>query len=300
MSSTSSVGYNLEHLTRLHISPKVLEDADLVTVGCFGTVYKVLYDGVLCAAKRQCFDEHGYTPEQFQQECLLHSKLHHPNIVRMLGVCYHGNVNQPIKIMELLDSDLYSVVHCQFKVPMYVKLTLIQDISRGLDYLHTRNPPIIHSCLTLDVVLLTANLVAKIGGFTFSLVLPESKRLPKPRSNFSGSRIYENSIYCGCSFDIFSLGCVICEVITEQCFYVQTIDTFDSSSGKAFSATVHGVNSHQYEHCIKLIKDQTLKELMINCINSNPSLRPSALLISEIIANKIKGEFDCTCIIMKG
>ena len=54
-----------------------------------------------------------YKVEYFQQECLLHSKLHHPNIVQMLGVYYHGN-NLPcqlIKIMKLLESNLSSVVH---------------------------------------------------------------------------------------------------------------------------------------------------------------------------------------------
>ena len=289
MSTTSSVGCNLEHLA-LHISPKLLEDADLVDAGCFGAVYKVLYDGVLCAAKRQYFDEDGYKPEQFQQECLLHSKLHHPNIVRMLGVCYHGNIDQPIKVMELMDSQLYSVVCCQFTVPMYVKLTLIQDISRGLDYLHTRNPPIVHSCLSMYSVLLTANLVAKIGVFTFSLVLPEGKRLPEPRSHFSGGGIYENS-NCGCPFDIYSIGCVICEVITDQFFYLQTVA---SASSKKF--TVHEVHSSKYKHFINLIADQTLKKLVIDCMNENPSLRPSALLINEIIAGKIKGELNCICL----
>ena len=296
MSSTSCVSDNLGHLT-LHISPVVLEDAGLVSVGCFGTVYKIIYDGVLCAAQRQCFDE-GRCKQQFQRECLLHSKLHHPNILRMLGVFYHNNIDQPIKVMELLASDLYAIVHSQrnsqCEVPMYVKLTLIQDISRGLDYLHTRNPPIVHACLSAYSVLLTANLVAKIGGFTFSFVLPEGKRLPKPRSHFIGSRIYENSTYCGCPFDIYSIGCIICEVIINQPFYVQTVD---STSRKKF--TVHEVHFGKYEHYINLIKGQTLKKLVIDCMNGNPSLRPSALLISEIIANKIKGELDCICMIMK-
>ena len=137
MASTKPAAINLDHLA-LHISPAVLDNVfkrHLVSDGCFGGVYRVPYDGMLCAAKYQCHDNNTYSLRQFQQECLLHSKLHHPNIVWMVGVCYHGNsIDQPIKVMEFLELKFSSVV-CT--VPMYVKLTLIQDISRGLEYLHT-------------------------------------------------------------------------------------------------------------------------------------------------------------------
>ena len=46
----TSTTVNLEHL-RLHIMPAVLDDAELVRKGFFGEVYRVPYDGVLCAAK---------------------------------------------------------------------------------------------------------------------------------------------------------------------------------------------------------------------------------------------------------
>ena len=75
----TSTTVNLEHL-RLHISPAVLDDAELVSKGFFGEVYRVPYDGVLCAAKYRRSNDNRYKVEQFQEECLLHSKLHHPNL----------------------------------------------------------------------------------------------------------------------------------------------------------------------------------------------------------------------------
>ena len=279
---------DLDHLT-LHISSAVLDDAfrrNLVSDGCFGLVYRVPYDGVTCAAKQQSFDDiNAYKLRQFQQECLLHSKLHHPNIVRMLGVCYHGNnINQPIKIMELLELNFLSVV-CT--VPMYVKLTLIQDISRGLHYLHTRNPPIVHACLTVDVILLTANLVAKIGGFTFSIeMIPEINKLQKQKTHSIGNVMFESSLYFGLPFDIFSIGCLICEIITEQTFYMHNTD---HAIGRSF--TVHAVTFDRYAYFINMIKDTSLKQLVTDCTNNNPDLRPSASHISKIISKKIEGEF---------
>ena len=286
MSSTgSTTGNNLEHLTlRISSLDNVFNRACL-SEGYFGAVYLVTYDGVQCAAKYQDFDDNDrYKPKQFQQECLLHSKLHHPNIVQMIGVCYCGNsLDQPIKIMELLKLSLRSFVYQFQAVPMYVKLTLIQDISRGLDYLHTRNPPIVHSYLRMDVILLTANLVAKIGGFTFSIEMgPETRRVPDEHE------IFESALYCGPPFDIFSFGCVICEMVIEECFSAYKYFVNDSI-GRIF--TLHNISVVEYKYYIDCIEDTSLKQLVTECVNVNPDLRPSALLISEMIAKLIKGEF---------
>ena len=291
MSIQHNASDNLDHLT-LHISCEVLVNAfkfSLVSNGCFGAVYRVPYDGVLCAAKDQCFDEDIYEVKYFQQECLLHSKLCHPNIVRMLGVCYHGS--NPIKIMELLELSLSSVIHsgisAHISVSMYVKLALLQDVSRGLDYLHTRNPPIVHSSLTMDVILLTANLVAKIGGFTFSVeVRPETKRLLA----HSIGEISESSLYCGPPFDIYSFGCIICEAITKQYFHGLHNCLFDHSIGKPPTVHTFNVGMDQHKYLINRIKNTSVKQLVEDCTNDNPELRPSASLITEVIGTMIKGE----------
>ena len=88
------------HISR-DVSPVVLDNAfrfDFINRGCHGEIYRLHYDGTLYAAKYQHFDDDTYTLKHFQQECLLHSKLHHPNVVRMLGICYYGNrLDQPVR-----------------------------------------------------------------------------------------------------------------------------------------------------------------------------------------------------------
>lgn len=280
----------LGHLTALPISSEVLDNAAVVSVGRFGAVYRVPYDGVLYAAKVQCFDNDIYKIECFQEECLLHSKLHHPNIVRMLGVCYRGSdLSQPIKIMELLESNLPSVLHSSLRsFPMYVQLSLMQDISSGLDYLHTRNPPIVHSYLSMGIILLTANLVAKIGGFTFSVeMIPETRRLLEPTIHSIGDVILKSSLYCGPPFDIYSFGCIICEIVTKQYFHGLHKYFSDNSIRKSF--TVHNIGQH--ENLINRIKDAPLKQLVTDCTNGNPDLRPSSSLVTKMIGNMIKGKY---------
>ena len=280
-----SAGSKLEHLT-LQISAALLDNAEFVSEGFFGAVNRVPYDGVMCAVKYRSSNDNRYKTEQFQQECLLHSKLRHPNIVRMLGVCY-DKLNQPYKVMELLELNLRSAVY-KFKVPTYAILTIIQDISRGLDYLHTRDPPIVHSYLNTGVVLLTANLVAKIGGLTFSVQMgPETKILLEQTAHSTSGEVLNSSLLCGPPFDIYSFGWLICEAILgDHLHRVHKLLHIDF--GKPL--TVHAVNIGQYEHFINQIEHAQLKQLVNDCMNDNPDLRPSASMVNKIAANMIKGE----------
>ena len=46
----------------------------------------------------------------------------------------------------------------------------------------------------------------------------------------------------------------------------------------------------QHEDLINWIKDVPLKQLVADCTNDDPDLRPSASLITEMISKMIKGE----------
>ena len=64
----------------------------------------------------------------------------------------------------------------------------------------------------------------------------------------------------------------------------------DNITGKLFS--IHLYNIRQYAYGINMIEDASLKQLILDCMNDNPDLRPSALLITKIVNDMIKGELS--------
>ena len=54
---------------------------------------------------------------------------------------------------------------------MYVKLSMLLDVSRGLWYLHTHHPPIVHRDLSPNNILLTSQFVAKISDLGVAKVI---------------------------------------------------------------------------------------------------------------------------------
>lgn len=138
------------------------------------------------------------------------SSLDHPNIAKFLGVCYLPELSSlPVLLMEKLDRSLADYLDNTPNIPFPTKKSILEDIARGLVYLHKQDPPIIHRDLTARNVSLTTELQAKITAFGKScLVDLKPGQLPTqlpgtpvymPPEALSGAK-YDTSL------DIFSFG----------------------------------------------------------------------------------------------
>ena len=245
--------------------------------GGTGSVYEADYNGILCAAKRvkpiQLRYRHTEGNRYFLQECLLHSKLNHENIVKMLGVSYDASDQSslnPFLIMELMKYTLDQLINELF-IPMYVKLSILQDVSAGLCYLHSRN--IIHCGIDPVNILLTADLVAKIGDFGDACTRENMIRL-----RMQGPWNYIKST----SHDVAYFGMMACNLITQsqrqskvkECTYLaETV--LDISDNTAYK-----------------ISDGPLRKLVESCLNlEGVFLHPTISAIYETIIDIRKGSY---------
>jgi serine/threonine protein kinase len=87
--------------------------------------------------------------DEFDHEVQMVSSLRHPNIVLFMGVCFHQNYQ--LMITEFMAGK--SVDTVLTKLTYTSKLRILKDIARGMTYLHSLDPIVIHRDLKLQNVL---------------------------------------------------------------------------------------------------------------------------------------------------
>ena len=250
--------------------------------GGTGTVYEADYNGIPCAAKRvqPIRARFLYTEgnRYFLQECLLHSKLKHENIVKMLGVSYDATDQSslnPFLIMELMKYTLDQLINEMF-IPMYVKLSILQDVSAGLRYLHSHD--IVHCRIDPVNILLTADLVGKIGDFGDACT-----RENKVQSQRWRSWVDIKST----SLDVANFGMMACNLITQS----QHQSKVRKHVGIA-DAVIGPLNLS--DNTAYKISDGPLRKLVESCLNSDrflSQLRPTISSVYETITDIKKGSY---------
>ena len=274
-----------------------LESGEKKGSGAYGTVYEVSVRGVPCIAKRlheilvnrkyvQHHQDREAIQQKFHQECVIHSKLKHPNIVHFVGVHYGKGLSL---IMERLHIDLGNYLDTHPNIPLPLKLSFLLDVSYGLLYLHTLSPkPIIHRDLTASNILLTSDMRAKIGDLGVSKLLDLHSQVAVTQTQTPGSQTYmppealkERSVY-GVKLDVFSFGHLALYTATQnfpRVFEVTLTAAVIQSGELQILKRRRAIDEMGERHC--------LYPLMIQCLKDDPSQRPTTSDLND----RLKGLF---------
>ena len=281
----------LDRLKDLYLTG-VTPNGKEIGVGAFGKVFEVEYCGTVFAAKEihpiliqtSRREEFEVVKKAFLTECIRSSSLGHPNIVTFLGVYNLGDQSLlPILVMERMQESLTSVVEKYPNIPMYVKLSMLLDVSRGLWYLHGHHPPIVHRDLSPNNVLLTSQFVAKISDLGVAKVIQADSKKTKTRApgtvDFMPPEALLETPEYGPPLDVFSYGGVILHVVNQEwpkpLHYVMT----DPKTRKLVALSE--VQRRQ-EHIDKMSGAPTdLQSLINRCLDDNSVVRPPISDVSE-------------------
>ena len=184
-------------------------------------------------------------------------------------------------------------------IPLNVKLSILYEVSLGLRYLHSRNPPIVHRDLNPNNVLLGGHLEAKITDLGVAKIIKTDNqktmtRLPGTPDYMPPEALSVRPVY-GPSLDVFSYGAVILNVITQLWPQPTDMVQFNPDTGKR--ELVSEVTRRQC-YLDKMTGDAVdLKPLVMSCLDDHSKCRPTAVQVSIMIkkakdACSQKGSYD--------
>ena len=221
---------------------------------------QVEVNGIVCAGKKIhtiLLDSDNIGVQsisaKYIQECQLMSDLRHPNITQFLGVCFLPDCQLPVLVTERLDGNLDDLLETVSNIPLILKLSLLKDIARGLHYLHSHDPQIIHRDLTAKNVLLNSSLVAKITDLGNSRIVNiQPGQLAQTLSQNPGTLMYmaPEALTVGArygpSLDIFSFGHlgIFVGLQVSVAFWYDIIISCDSSGCKPIVEWLTRISNH--------------------------------------------------------
>lgn len=169
-------GLDLERLELLdrEIPPEKLEKLEKIGSGAFKDVYVGKYHiSRTRTSKVAISDLRNQLTDMDIKELTFLRDLRHENIVRFIGVSIPADLRPvPCMIVSELCSngDMFDYIRNTPPPPDADLFQMLLEIARGLEYLHTRTPMIIHRDCKSTNVLITKDRVAKISDFGFARV----------------------------------------------------------------------------------------------------------------------------------
>ncbi|KAK6263924.1 hypothetical protein SCA6_019358 [Theobroma cacao] len=197
-------------------------EANDIGSGSYGKVYKgTLPTGELIAIKRaqQGSVQGGL---EFKTEIELLSRVHHKNVVSLLGFCFERG--EQMLIYEYVPNGSLSDSlsgKSGIRMDWTRRLKIALGAARGLAYLHKlANPPIIHRDIKSSNILLDERLNAKVADFGLSKPMGDSER-GHVTTQVKGTMGYLDPEYFMTQqltekSDVYSFGVLMLEIVTAR------------------------------------------------------------------------------------
>ncbi|XP_078437209.1 leucine-rich repeat protein kinase family protein [Wolffia australiana] len=193
-----------------------------IGVGGYGQVYKAkLADGRAVAIKRARQGSIQGALE-FKTEIELLSRVHHANLVRLVGFCYEKG--EQMLIYEYVANGTLAEGlsgKAGIRLSWIDRLRIALGSARGLTYLHElADPPIIHRDVKTANILLDDHLTPKVADFGLSKLVSDSVKIVN-ETGVKGTMGYLDPEYFETQqltdkSDVYSFGVVMLELLTGK------------------------------------------------------------------------------------
>jgi serine/threonine protein kinase len=224
------------HETLLIINPQEIVLSRIIGEGSFGRVWNGQWRNNAVAVKEFVFAQaaieggslqHNSIIEEIVGEAGIMACLRHPKILQLYGCSLTMQAIWIVSELCIRGSLRMVLSHRSTPLSLETKLTLCMDIADGMDYLHSRTPPIIHRDLKSLNIFITetsqGTLVAKIGDWGSARAVALSSG-PKSMTQGVGTACWLSpEVISHAHFskysDVYAFGIILWEVYTRQDVY---------------------------------------------------------------------------------
>ncbi|XP_020217855.1 cysteine-rich receptor-like protein kinase 3 [Cajanus cajan] len=268
-------------------------DSNKLGEGGSGSVYKgALPDGTTVAIKRLSFNTTQWA-DHFFNEVNLISRIHHKNLVKLLGCSITGP--ESLLVYEFVPNhSLYDHLSGRMNTQQLtweIRHKIILGTAEGLAYLHEESQRIIHRDIKLGNILIDDNFTPKIADFGLARLFPEDKsHLSTAICGTLGYMAPEYVVLGKLTekADVYSFGVLIMEIISgkKSTSFVQTSYSILHTVWSLYGSNrlcdiVDPILEGNYpvEEACKLLKIGLL------CAQASAELRPPMSVVVKMINN---------------
>uniref|UniRef100_A0ACD5YP81 Uncharacterized protein n=1 Tax=Avena sativa TaxID=4498 RepID=A0ACD5YP81_AVESA len=267
-SSTKTISSVMDDVAEYEISWEDLQIDERIGLGSYGEVYHADWNGTEVAVKKFLDqDVSGVALEQFKCEVRIMSRLRHPNVVLFLGYVTHPP-NLSILTEYLPRGSLYRLLHRpNSKVDETRRLKMALDVAKGMNYLHSSHPTIVHRDLKSPNLLVDKNWVVKVSDFGMSRLKHHtflSSKSTAGTPEWMAPEVLRNepaNEMC----DVYSFGVILWELATLRVPW----------SGLNPMQVVGAVGFQNKRLDIPKEVDPQVASIIYSCWDNDPSKRPS-------------------------
>ncbi|KAI3445520.1 hypothetical protein Pfo_002185 [Paulownia fortunei] len=197
-------------------------ESNCIGSGGYGKVYKGTVASAQVVAIKRAQQGSMQGALEFKTEIELLSRIHHKNVVSLVGFCYEQG-EQMLVYEYISNGTLRDCLSGKsgFWLDWNKRLRIALDAARGLSYLHElADPPIIHRDVKSTNILLDNNLNAKVADFGLSKLLGDTGKgyittQVKGTLGYMDPEYYMTQQLTEKS-DVYSFGVVLLELMTAR------------------------------------------------------------------------------------
>ncbi|EPZ34040.1 Protein kinase, catalytic domain-containing protein [Rozella allomycis CSF55] len=205
---------------------------------------------------------------EFSQEIDILKKVRHPNIISFHDSWF--NENELVFVTEMMTSGTLREYIKKIKPNLKIIKRWSRQILKGLYYLHSHNPPIIHRDLKCDNVFINgAHGEVKIGDMGSAKMRLGKKYTVIGTPEFMAPEMYEEKGYNE-KVDVYAFGMCLLEMCTGEYPYAEC-----KNAAQIYKKVSQGIKPE----CLSQIHDEEILSLINSCLaNENERMNVSQIL----------------------